>query len=70
MKQVQYVPWDVRIPIPQAILPEPVEIIFNLAAVHRKPGHKPEEYFETNLLEAEHVCGFAASTDCRRPRAQ
>ncbi|MCL2260272.1 MAG: SDR family oxidoreductase [Fibromonadales bacterium] len=34
-------------------------VIFNLAAIHRTPGHKDNEYFETNMLGAENVCGFA-----------
>ena len=34
--------------------------IFNLAAVHRTPGHPDREYFETNMLGAKNVCDFAA----------
>jgi nucleoside-diphosphate-sugar epimerase len=34
-------------------------VIFNLAAVHRTPGHKDREYFEANILGAENVCVFA-----------
>jgi len=34
-------------------------VIFNLAAVHRTPGHPDDEYFETNMLGAENVCAFA-----------
>ncbi len=35
------------------------DIIFNLAAVHRTPGHPDKEYFETNILGAENVTEFA-----------
>lgn len=35
------------------------DIIFNLAAVHRTPGHPDFEYFETNIKGAENVCEFA-----------
>jgi nucleoside-diphosphate-sugar epimerase len=34
-------------------------VIFNLAAVHRTPGHSDREYFETNMPGAENVCRFA-----------
>ena len=64
--QARYIPWDVRQPISRTIFPEPVEIIFNFAAVHREPGHRPEEYFETNLLGAENVCAFAAVIGCSK----
>lgn len=37
----------------------PDTIIFNLAAIHKTPGHPDEAYFETNILGAENVCRFA-----------
>ena len=40
------------------------EWIFNFAAVHREPGHVFEEYFDTNLPGAEHVCNFAREVGC------
>jgi len=57
--------WDVRQPIPESLLPR-ADIIFNLAAVHREPGHLPNEYFETNLKGAENVCANAAMMGCDR----
>lgn len=33
--------------------------IYNLAAIHKTPGHKEQEYFETNILGAKNVCNFA-----------
>ncbi|MBO0884077.1 MAG: NAD(P)-dependent oxidoreductase, partial [Mycobacterium sp.] len=44
---IAYVYCDVRRPImvPTA---EPFNAAFNLAAVHRTPGHEPWEYYETN----------------------
>jgi nucleoside-diphosphate-sugar epimerase len=62
--RVIYLNHDVRKPIPADLLPGHTELIFNLAAVHREPGHKPHEYFETNLLGAENVCAWAAATAC------
>jgi nucleoside-diphosphate-sugar epimerase len=35
------------------------DVIFNLAAVHKTPGHLDNEYFETNIRGAENVCDFA-----------
>jgi len=40
--------------------------IFNLAAVHREPGHKSAEYFDTNLAGARNVCEFAENVGCTR----
>lgn len=35
------------------------DIIINLAAVHKTPGHPDYDYFETNIRGAENVCQFA-----------
>jgi GlcNAc-P-P-Und epimerase len=43
---------------------ESVDLVINLAAIHREPGHQPNEYYETNLLGAENVCGWAVSQAC------
>ena len=55
---------DVRTPVPSGLLPERADLIFNLAAVHREPGHEPHEYFDTNLPGAENVCAWAAAVKC------
>ena len=34
-------------------------LIFNLAAIHKTPGHPDLDYFETNIRGAENVCDFA-----------
>lgn len=52
---VQYVRLDVRKPIQLDINPTSKDIVFNLAAVHRTPGHEDQEYFETNIRGAENV---------------
>jgi nucleoside-diphosphate-sugar epimerase len=49
---------DVREPI--ALDPPEQPLVFNLAAVHRTPGHPDREYYETNLAGAEHVTAFAS----------
>ncbi|MEO0851961.1 MAG: NAD(P)-dependent oxidoreductase [Cyanobacteria bacterium J06648_11] len=61
---LEYVRVDVREPIEAAALPERVDLIVNAAAIHREPGHAPFEYYETNILGAEHVCDWAESIDC------
>jgi nucleoside-diphosphate-sugar epimerase len=50
---------DVRDIIDTKYTPSSNDVIFNLAAVHRTPGHPSNEYFETNLLGAENVCNYA-----------
>jgi GlcNAc-P-P-Und epimerase len=48
---------DVREPIEQE--PDgPDPLVFNLAAVHRTPGHPDHEYFETNVAGAENVTAY------------
>lgn len=46
---------DVREKICWDIETTPDDIVFDLAAVHRTPGHKDIEYFETNIRGAENV---------------
>ncbi len=55
---------DVRQPIPANLISERPEWIFNLAAVHREPGHIRQEYFETNLSGAQNVCAWADAVGC------
>jgi nucleoside-diphosphate-sugar epimerase len=62
--RVQFIPCDVRQPISHPDLPPHVDLIANLAAVHREPGHEPHEYFATNLPGAENVCAWAEKVDC------
>ena len=62
---VRYVEQDVRKSIDASKFPKNVDIIFNLAAVHREPGHETSEYFETNILGAENVCAWADKIDCK-----
>ncbi len=64
--KIHFVEIDVRNPIESAKLPENPDLIVNLAAVHREPGHEPHEYFETNIRGAENVCAWAEETSCNR----
>jgi GlcNAc-P-P-Und epimerase len=57
---------DVRRPIPTSIAGGgSPEWIVLLAAVHREPGHRPHEYFETNLVGARNVVAYADAVGCR-----
>jgi GlcNAc-P-P-Und epimerase len=56
---------DVRANFKTWLLPTSgVDLIVNLAAVHREPGHQPNEYYETNLPGAENVCAYAEHVGC------
>jgi len=63
--RVRHVPADVRESLLSLGLPEHADLIVNLAAICREPGHEHHEYFETNLRGAENVCAFAEHVDCR-----
>ena len=65
LADITYAAIDVRKAIPVDLTSEPPQWIFNLAAVHREPGHADQEYFDTNLSGAENVCGYASVTRCR-----
>lgn len=50
---------DVRKKIEYEIETTEDDVVFNLAAVHRTPGHEDHEYFETNIRGAENVTEWA-----------
>ena len=52
---------DIRKPINCHV--KDVSIIYNLAAVHKTPGHEYHEYFETNIKGAENICAFARANN-------
>lgn len=55
---------DVRQQIPRDLTSEKPTWIFNFAAIHREPGHEPQEYYDTNLAGARNVCAYADETGC------
>ena len=61
-----FLPCDVRQDIAAQIGPGAYDCIYNLAAVHREPGHAEHEYYDTNILGATQVCAYAALTGCPR----
>lgn len=58
LEGVNYINADVR-NLSDLTLNEPVEAIYNLAAIHTTPGHDNHEYYETNILGALEVTAFA-----------
>lgn len=62
---VSYSFTDVRKEIDLDLIKEKPEWIFNLAAIHREPGHKDLEYLDTNINGAYNVCKYALNTNCR-----
>ncbi len=64
---VRYFHVDVRQPITEPDLGSDADtVIYNLAAVHRTPGHESHEYFNTNVEGARNVADYAAQTGARR----
>ncbi len=63
---VEYIRIDVRKPIEFDFISTENDIIFNLAAVHRTPGHPDYDYFETNIRGAENVIAFAEKHGIRK----
>jgi nucleoside-diphosphate-sugar epimerase len=65
---IEYIKCDVRshINIKKIIRNDNILLIANFAAIHREPGHKEYEYFETNLLGAQNICAFAEKVRCNQ----
>lgn len=61
---VSYITYDVR-NLSGLSFEEPIERIYNLAAVHQTPGHETAEYYETNIAGAVEVTAFARRNHVR-----
>ncbi len=61
-----YVFSDVRKEIRLGLEISQEDVIVNLAAVHRTPGHPSHDYFETNIRGAENICAFAEKHDIKK----
>ena len=68
LKKSMNIPYvfDVRKALNSPKLPKKIDLIINLAAIHREPGHQPNEYFDTNILGAENITEFAEKVDCNQ----
>jgi nucleoside-diphosphate-sugar epimerase len=62
----RYVQLDARADFDADGLADEDTVIYNLAAVHRTPGHPSEAYFETNVGGAHQIARFAARRGVRR----
>src|ERR1700730_8419671 len=62
---VKYVIGDVR-DISTMNVDDEIDTIVNLAAIHKDPGHKPSDYYETNVLGATNVTAFARQRNIRQ----
>lgn len=62
---VRYFSHDVRLAVPEAFGLEDATI-YNLAAVHRTPGHPANEYYDTNIFGALNVTKFADAIGAKR----
>jgi nucleoside-diphosphate-sugar epimerase len=61
---VDYIIADVRNPIAEALGAD-VEVLYNLAAVHRTPGHPDHEYYDTNIGGALNATALAEARDIK-----
>lgn len=57
---------DVRKPIEWDVQTTEDDVVFNLAAVHRTPGHEDLEYFETNIRGAENVTSWCEKHNIKK----
>ena len=57
--QLKYKMIDIRNPISITEDFGSYDIIINLAAIHKTPGHSNHEYFDTNINGAKNICDFA-----------
>lgn len=65
LADVDYRIGDVRRPFAE-LVPEAVAVVYNLAAVHRTPGHPDHEYYQTNVAGAVNACRYASLRGTRR----
>lgn len=65
LKISNYIKGDVRKNLDWFKPKETVDLILNLAAIHREPGHQPNEYFETNIIGAKNIFKWADLVGCK-----
>jgi len=56
---------DIRHEIP-LIVSEIPDLVFNLAAVHKTPGHKIDDYYETNILGALNISNWCKKVGAKK----
>ena len=65
-ESIEFIYGDVREKLNNIKVNEKIEFICNFAAVHREPGHKYHEYFDTNIPGAKNVCEYATNNNCTK----
>ncbi len=63
-ERTRFIEHDVWMPVEGELATLAADWIFNLAAVHREPGHAAHEYYDTNLRGARNVCSYAEDIGC------
>ncbi len=63
--KIKFIKVDVRSEIVDSGLPSETDLIVNLAAVHREPGHLRHEYYNTNIAGAENISDWARKINCQ-----
>lgn len=56
--RIEWIRWDIRNSHPVDERFAGISIVYNLAAVHRTPGHSDHEYYDTNVGGALNVTAF------------
>lgn len=64
VRHVVYRKHDVRQPFDDLVT-QPIDAVFNFAAVHRTPGHPDWEYFDTNVAGALNCVRFCEQNNVR-----
>jgi len=62
--KVHFIERDIRVDLKDIKISEDIKTILNFAAIHREPGHQPNEYFDTNIKGAKNICNFAEVNNC------
>jgi len=62
---VKFIKRDIRDNLNDLKVDGKIKVILNFAAIHREPGHNPNEYFDTNINGAENICNFARNNNCK-----
>jgi nucleoside-diphosphate-sugar epimerase len=55
---------DVRDSLQNFSVDENIILTANFAAIHREPGHKDFEFYQTNIRGAENICSWAEINGC------
>ncbi len=58
---IEFIECDIRGMISQVDIKP--DIVINAAAIHREPGHAPNEYYETNVLGSKNVAEWCKSRE-------